>query len=234
MGSEQCYNPRDQETARALVDIFRNIKIDFGTLGNVEADAGEYALSTGEEALFEELAELNIKSIQKAKFKAVVTVSPHDYHVMKNEYPKLGGDFNVLHFTEFLNEMIQDNKLKLGQNFNKKVVYHDPCFLGRYNKMFDAPRNVLKAIPGLNLVEMSKIREDSECCGGGGGGAFIDIPAGERISERRVAQALETGAEILAVACPFCMAMFEDAVKALRCEDKIEVKNIAEIVRDAL
>jgi len=234
VGSEQCYNPRDQETAKALVDIFRNIKIDFGTLGNVEADAGEYALSTGEEALFEELAELNIKSIQKAKFKAVVTVSPHDYHVMKNDYPKLGGDFNVLHFTEFLNEMIQDNKLKLGQNFNKKVVYHDPCFLGRYNKIFDAPRNILKAIPGLNLVEMNKIREDSECCGGGGGGAFIDIPAGERISERRVAQALETGAEILAVACPFCMAMFEDAVKALRCEDTIEVKNIAEIVRDAL
>jgi len=234
VGSEQCYNPRDQEIAKAMVDVFRSMKIGFGTLGTDEADAGESALSTGEQALFEELSEINIKSIQKSKFKAIVTASPHDYHVVKNEYPKFGGNFNVLHYTEFIDEMIRSKKLKFANKCDKSVVYHDPCFLGRYNQIFDAPRNVLKAIPELNLVEMNKNRENAECCGGGGGGAFIDIPAGERIPERRVAQALETGAQILAVACPFCLAMFEDAAKTLRCESKIEIKHIIELVRDAL
>lgn len=234
VGSEQCFNPRDQEVAQAMVDVFRNMKVGFGTLGNSEADSGESALSTGEEALFEELAEINIKSFQKTKFKAIVATSPHDYHVIKNEYPKLGGNFNVLHYTEFLDEMIKDNKLKLNKNINKTVVYHDPCFLGRYNQVYNAPRNVLKAIPGLNLNEMNKNLENGECCGGGGGGIFIDIPAGERIPERRVQQAIDAGAEIIAVSCPFCLAMFEDAVKTLRCEDKIEVKQIIELVRDAV
>jgi len=135
---------------------------------------------------------------------------------------------------QFLEELIKEKKLIISQSLDKKVAFHDPCFLGRYNDVYDAPRTVLKSIPGVELVEISPSREQAECCGGGGGGNWMDIPAGERIADRRIAQVLETGAEILAVGCPLCLVMFEDAVKSNGHGGRIEVKQIIELVDQAV
>jgi len=234
VGCAQCYNSRDQEVANAMIDVFNKAKVDFGSLGVDEACAGDPALTTGEIGLFEELATINIENFKKFNIKKIVTTSPHDYNVIKNEYPKYGGDFEVVHYTQFIDELIESGKLTFSNKIEKTMTFHDPCFLGRYNGIYEPPRKILEAIPGLTLVEMDKSRDQSECCGGGGGGNWLDIPAGERIAERRVTQAAETGADILAVACPFCLAMFEDAVKTKGYEGKIEVKQVIELVKQAI
>jgi len=234
VGDDQCFNKRDQTVAKALVDIFRNAKINFGTLGMEEINAGEPALKTGEMGLFEELAKINIDNFKNSHVKKIVSTSPHDFHVFKREYPNLGGIFEVLHYTQFLDELVSTGKIKFSKKLDKKITYHDPCYLGRYEGIYDPPRRILQAIPGVKFVEMTMTREEAECCGGGGGGNWIDIPAGQRLSERRVMQAMETGANILAVACPYCLAMFEDAIKTKGYEGKMEVKHISELAKEAI
>jgi len=234
VGCAQCSNQRDQEVARAMVDVFNKANVDFGFLGRDEACCGDVALRTGELGLFEEIAIINIENFQKCNVAKIVTTSPHCYHVIKNEYPKYGGDFEVLHYTQFVEELIEKGQLTFSRSIDKAVTFHDPCFLGRYNDLYESPRKILKAIPVLQIVEMAKSREQAECCGGGGGGCWMDIRAGERLSERRITQAVETGARILAVACPFCLAMFEDAVKTKAYDEKIEVKHIVELVMQAM
>ncbi len=234
VGCAQCYNSRDQDVARAMIDVFNQVNVDFGTLGVDEACAGDPALTTGELGLFEELATINIENFKKFNVKKIVATSPHDYNMMKNEYPKYGADFEALHYTQFIEELIEKGRISFSNKIDKIVTFHDPCFLGRYNSIYESPRKILEAIPSLKIVEMTKSRDQSECCGGGGGGNWLDIPAGERIAERRVTQAAETGADILVVACPFCLAMFEDAVKAKGYEGKIEVKQVIELVKQAI
>jgi len=234
VGCAQCSNPRDQEVARAMVDVFNKAKVDFGTLGIDEACCGDVALRTGEYGLFEEMAKINNENFKKSNFTRVVTTSPHCYDIIKNEYPKHGEDIEVLHYTQFIEELIEKEELTFSNRIDKTVTFHDPCFLGRYNDVYESPRKILKAIPGSKIVEMAKSRDRSECCGGGGGGNWMDIRAGERVAERRVMEAVETGADILVVACPFCLAMFEDAVKTKGYEGKIEVKQIIELVRQAI
>jgi succinate dehydrogenase/fumarate reductase iron-sulfur protein len=234
IGCDQCFNPRDQEVARAMVTVLRAAEVDFGTLGREEVNTGEPALTTGEMGLFEELAAINIAAFKKYPETVIVTTSPHDFHVIKNKYPELGGTFRVLHYTQLIEDLINIGMLNLAGRVDKTVVYHDPCFLGRYNGVYESPRRILKAIPGLNLVEMNANRQQARCCGGGGGGNWLDVPAGERLAERRVARAAATGAHILAVACPICLAMFEDALKTTGLEDTLEVKQIIELVGQAL
>lgn len=234
IGCEQCFNTRDQDVARAMVEVFNGAKVDFAVLGNEEVNAGDAALMTGESGLFEELATINIENFKKYKVKSIVTTSPHDYNVIKNEYPKYGGTFEVIHYTQLLEDLLEQGKLTFSHKIEKTVTFHDPCFLGRYNSIYDPPRRVLEAIPGLKLVEMVKNRDQAECCGGGGGGNWLDIPAGERIADRRVRQAAEAGSDILVVVCPFCLAMFEDAVKTQGYEGKIEVKQLIELVKEAM
>jgi succinate dehydrogenase/fumarate reductase iron-sulfur protein len=234
VGDAEAYNKRDQATAQAFVKILKQAKVSFGILGDEEANAGDPALKTGESGLFEELAGINIANFKKFNVKKIVALSPHDYQTIKNEYPKLDGKFEVVHYTQMLDELIQCGKIKLSKKLNMKVTYQDPCFLGRYNGVYDAPRNVLKAIPGLTLVEIANPKEQTQCCGGGGGGNWLDVRAGERLGERRVGQAVATGAAILAVGCSFCVAMFEDAVKTKGYEEKFAVKQIAELVAEAM
>ena len=234
VGCAQCSNRRDQKVARAIVDVFNKAKVDFGTLGIDEVCCGDVALKTGETGLFEELAKINIENFKKANIIRIVTTSPHCYHIIRNEYPKYGGDFEVLHYTQFIEELIKKGQLTFSNQIDQIVTFHDPCFLGRYNGVYDPPRKVLEAIPGLKVVEMAKSKENVECCGGGGGGNWMDIRAGERLAERRVAQAVETSANILAVACPFCLTMFEDAVKTKGYEERIEVKHVIELVGQAI
>ncbi|MCK4723289.1 MAG: (Fe-S)-binding protein, partial [Dehalococcoidia bacterium] len=167
--------------------------------------------------------------------KSIITLSPHSYNVMKNEYPELGADFEVIHYTQFLRDLIKNKKLKPTKGFKARVTYHDPCFLGRHNEEYDAPREVLSSIPGVELTEMESRREHSFCCGGGGGNFYTDMLGGAENSPSRIRirEAYATGAEVLAVACPICMTMLDDAVKVEGLEDKLGVKDIAEIVRQA-
>ena len=232
-----CYNaydPQLQRVAKSTVAILKAAAVDFGILGNEQSCCGESVRKTGNESLFQSLAQSNISVFNEASVTKIITASPHCFHTFKNEYPEFGGNFEVIHFSQYLAELIKEGRLEFTKELNKKVTYHDSCYLGRHNNVYDEPREVLESIPGLELVEMTNYRENSLCCGGGGGRIWEETKKGERFSDIRVEQALEAGANILAAACPYCMANFEDSVATLDKSDTIEVKEIAELVQEAL
>jgi len=229
-----AYAPEIQRVAQATSDILAKLKVDFGIIGSEENCCGESVRKAGNESLFQTLAQSNIRAFTEGGVQKILTSSPHCYYTFKNEYPQLGGDFEVVHFSQYLLELIEQQKLAFSKQLNKKVTYHDPCYLGRHSGIYQEPRQVLKSIPGLELVEMSDSGEDAICCGGGGGGIWMETRKGERLSDIRLNQAIETGAEILAVACPYCMLNFEDSLLTSDKGDTIEVKDISELVREAL
>ena len=235
IGCVGSYDTRSQEAAKALGSLLLDAGVSFGILGAEEKCDGNEVLRLGERELFQHLAQENIKALKDLQAKSIITLSPHSYNVMKNEYPELGADFEVIHYTQFLRDLIKNKKLKPAKGFKARVTYHDPCFLGRHNKEYDAPREVLSSIPGVELTEMESRREHSFCCGGGGGNFYTDMLGGAENSPSRIRikEAYATGAEVLAVACPICMTMLDDAVKVEGLEDKLGVKDIAEIVRQA-
>jgi len=187
----------------------------------------------GSTSLFQELAEENIQKFKDLGIKKIVTLSPHSYNAIKNDYPEFGGNFEVYHYTQLLRDLIKDEKLDLSK-FDAKVAYHDSCFLGRYNNEYDAPREILNAIPGIELVEMERNRENSLCCGGGGGNFYTDFLGEYKDSPARIRirEAYDVGASILAVACPICLTMLEDALKVEGLEEKMAIKDISEIVNE--
>ncbi|MDD5288170.1 MAG: (Fe-S)-binding protein [Dehalococcoidales bacterium] len=231
IGCEGSYDTRAQQTARALANVLQKTGISFGVLGDEENCDGNEVSKLGEEALFEILAEDNITRFKSLDVKRIVTLSPHSYNAIKNDYPKYGGNFEVLHYTQLLQNLINEGKLGISGKLNARVTYHDPCFLGRWNGEYDAPRAILNSIPGVQLIEMEKNRDGALCCGGGGGNFYIDSLGGSEDSpaRRRVREANETGANVLAVACPNCLTMLEDAVKAEGIEGSLAVKDISEI-----
>ena len=229
-----AYDPQVKRVAQATAGILKKAGVDFGILGTEEVCCGESARKAGQESLFQSLAEGNITAFNGAGVKKIVVTSPHCYNAFKNEYPELGGNFEVVHFSQYLAELIKEEKLKFTKELNKKVTYHDPCYLGRHNGIYDEPRQVLESIPGLELVEMPDYRENSLCCGGGGGRIWMDTKKGERFSDIRLEQALEVGADILAVACPYCVLNFEDSVLSTEKSDVIAVKDIAELVLESI
>ncbi len=234
VGCSESSDQLNQAAARAMVNVLNRLQISYGILGEEEVCASDAALQTGEVDLFEELAETNIKTFKKYNVSRVITSSPHVYHIIKNEYPQYGGEYEVMHYVQLLEKALKEGKLEFNQSINQTVTYHDPCFLGRYNEIYEAPRKVLQGLPGVELVEMEKNREQAECCGGGGGGMWMEIPPGERVSERRVQQAADTGAGVLVVACPWCCSMFDDAIKNKGLEEKLQVKHILELIDEAL
>jgi Fe-S oxidoreductase len=223
------YDVRCQSMAVSLSRIFRAIGVRFGILGEDETCCGAEMRRIGESGLFEELSKGNRELFEKLGVRKIVTTSPHCFNTFKNEY---GMNVEVLHYTQLLAKLVYKIPIKRGLNY--KVTYHDPCYLGRYNRVFEEPRKILISIPGLKLVEMPASREDSLCCGGGGGHMWFDWPRRPRPSEVRVKQALEVGANVIAVACPFCLSMLEDAVKTLGYEGKIQVKDISELICEAM
>lgn len=238
VGDYPSYHPRIQEITKNVAQLFNTLGVDFGILGPEENSDGDSQRLAGESGLFEMLAEKNGKNFDKYEFKEIVTTDPHAYNAIKNEYPKLGVEYPVKHYTEFLADRIDDLKPKLKENGNKKVTYHDPCYLGRVNEVFDAPRELLNIIPGIELVEMAHNKTTSLCCGGGGGGMWLDGFQWEkghvRMSEWRVKEAIASGAEILAVACPYEPPRFEDATKTVEGAEKLIVQDIAELLIDAM
>ncbi len=231
-----AYHPRGKDASRALARIFTALDVDFGILGTEEKCTCDSQRLAGEKGLFEELAEENIKTLKKYKHEKLLVTDPHALNAFRHEYPKLGGEFDVVHYTTYLAPLM--DKLDLKKSLDIKVTFHDPCYLGRHNGEFEAPRTMLEALPGLELIEMDRCKLNSYCCGGGGGGMWLDgfmsDHVDERLSEKRVREAVETGAEVLAICCPYEVSRFEDAVKSTGNEGKLLVRDIAELVLDAM
>lgn len=233
VGCVGSYEERGQRMAMNFAELLDEAEVSFGILGAEEDCDGNEAYTLGEMGLFQELAKKNVQKLKELGVKKVVTLSPHAYNSMKNKYPRFG-DFQVFHYTQLLLEMIQQGKIGLSE-LKAKVTYHDPCFLGRYNGVYDAPREILKSIPGTELIEMERTRENSFCCGGGSGNFVTDLlgRSEESPSRIRVREAHGAGAEILVVACPSCMMMLDDAVKDEGLEGELTVKDIAELVKES-
>jgi len=229
-----AYDAKVRRMATSLTQIMNKAGIDFGVLGEKERCCGESVRKSGNETIFQSLAETNIGTFKESDVKKVVVSSPHCYHTFKNEYPDLGAEFEVVHYTQMLDHLIQEGKLTFSKEVKAKVIYHDPCYLGRHNDEYEAPRRVLQSIPGVELIEFPDNRQNSICCGGGGGRVWMETPVGERFSEIKVGQAIDAGAEVLAVACPYCMLMFDDAVLVTEKEDVLKVKDISELVLEAI
>ena len=217
-----------------MINILKKVDADFGILGAETSCCGESVRKAGSESLFQSLAQSNINVFNETGVTSIITASPHCFHTFKTEYADLGGKFEVVHYTQYLAELIKDGKLKFTKELKKKITYHDSCYLGRHNDVYDEPREILQSIPGVELVEMRNNRENSLCCGGGGGRIWEETRKGERFSDLRVEQALEAGANVLAAACPYCMVNFEDSVLTIGDSDSIEVKDIAELVQEAI
>lgn len=232
-----CYNAYDPKlirVAKATAKVLQKAGISFGILGNEQNCCGESIRKAGNEELFKTLVQTNADSLNKAGVTKIVVSSPHCYHTFKNEYPELGAKFEVMHSAQFIAELIKDGKIKPTKEIKKRVTLHDSCYLGRHNNVYDEPRKVLTSIPGIELVEMYNNRENGLCCGGGGGRIWAETKKGERFSDIRIQQALDVNANVLAAACPYCMANFEDSVLSMDKGNAIEVKEITELVAEAI
>ncbi len=229
VAGEGAFDMRYQRTLRALVKVLKAAKVDFAVLGDRERDTGDTARRLGDEATFQILAMRNIEMFKALSFKRIVTPDPHVLHSLKNEYAALGGTYDVIHHTTYLAELVSEGRLTLQPSDEARpLTYHDPCYLGRYNGEFDAPRALLRKL-GLNVVEMQRSGPRARCCGGGGGAPLTDIPGKQRIPDMRMGDVRETGARLVAVACPQCTAMLEGVSG-----DRPEVLDIVELVANAL
>jgi len=229
-----AYDPDVKKVSQATAAILNKLGVNFGILGSEERCCGEAIRKAGYEDVFHSLAEGNINAFNHNGVKTVVVSSPHCYHTFKNEYPELGGEFQVFHITQYLTSLIEQGKLNFSKELNKKVIYSDPCYLGRHNGIYDEPRKVLQSIPGLELIEFPDSHEDAICCGGGGGRIWQETVKGERFSDIRIEQALEKGADIIAVACPYCFLNYRDSVLTMNKAEIIQVKDITELVAEAM
>ena len=235
VGDVGSYDEPGKKMAVSVGTLLSEAGLSIGILAGKETCDGNDVKALGETGLFAKLAEENIRLFKEIGAKKIITLDPHAFNAFTKEYPKLGGKFKVWHYTQVLPMLMKDKKIPLS-GYKVKVTYHDPCYLGRHNDIYNDPREVLKGIPGLVLAEMNRNRKNSLCCGGGGGNFFTDVSGlrEDSSSRIRIREALETGAEILAVACPICHKMLDDAVKEEGSEGKIKVKDIAEIVNQAI
>jgi len=233
-GCYLCYDPRMKKVSTATAKILNSAGVDFGILGSKENCCGESIRKTGDEELFRRLAKENIKTFIDNGVKKILVSSPHCYHTFKNEYPEFMVNFEVVHISQYLFELMNEGRLELNKEYGKKVTYHDPCYLGRHNGVYDEPREALKKISGLELIEMPESRVDSLCCGGGGGRIWMETPKGERFSELRLEQAIGVGAEVLVTSCPYCITNFEDSRLNREDGEVIEIKDITEIIQEAI
>jgi Fe-S oxidoreductase/nitrate reductase gamma subunit len=225
---------RNQKSTRALAQLLQHAGVRFGILGRNESCSGDPARRVGNEFLFDMLAKQNIETLNSRGVKTVVTACPHCFNTFRNEYPQFGGEFDVYHHTTYLAKLIGENRLQLDHDQVKSITLHDPCYLGRHNGITEAPRRILNSVAREPIVEMAEHGMQSFCCGGGGGLSFVDEPAGKRVNVERARQALSTGAETVAVGCPFCTTMLEDGINAVQGDRQVEVKDIAELLWDSV
>jgi Fe-S oxidoreductase len=234
VGCYFSYDPRMKKVAAATADILNRAGIDFGILGSQENCCGESIRKTGSEEVFKRLARENIKTFIDNGVKKVLVSSPHCYHTFKNEYPEFMVNFEVIHILQYVLDLINAGKIEFTRTYENQVTYHDPCYLGRHNGIYDEPRKILNKIPGLELIEMADAHQDSLCCGGGGGRIWMDTPKEERFSDLRLKQAHAAGAQVLATACPYCITNFEESRLNLDYDDVLEIVDVMEVVQKAL
>ncbi len=257
VGCMGSFDRRNQRVATAVAKILKAANVNFAILGPEESCTGDPARRIGNEYLWQMMAQQNIEVLNTYGFniagghnghipgnvvaeattkpRTIVTACPHCFNTIKNEYPQLGGNYEVVHHTVFIDRLIAEEKIKLPEGFDqRKLTYHDPCYIGRYNDVYDEPRRVLSVLNSNGVTEMRRNRNKSFCCGGGGGRAWMEERIGKRVNQTRVNEALSTGAEVLAAACPFCITMFDDGIKGVEAEDKMQIEDISEIVVQAL
>jgi Fe-S oxidoreductase len=261
VGCMGSFDRRNQQVATSVAKILKAANVNFAILGPEESCTGDPARRIGNEYLWQMQAQQNIETLNNygfnttssgdsvldnvgtrfiassggEKHRTIITACPHCFNTIKNEYPQLGGNYEVVHHTVFIDSLLAEGKLKLPEGFDqRKLTYHDPCYIGRYNGVYEQPRRVLNVLNSNGVTEMSRNRNKSFCCGGGGGRVWMEEKIGKRVNQARVNEALETDAEVLAAACPFCITMFEDGVKGVEAEEKMQIEDIAEIIARAL
>ncbi|HLZ55744.1 MAG TPA: (Fe-S)-binding protein [Ktedonosporobacter sp.] len=260
VGCMGSFDRRNQQVATSVAKILLAAKVNFAILGPEESCTGDPARRIGNEYLWQMQAQQNIETLNgygfstadsnnghnghasgngstavATKHRTIITACPHCFNTIKNEYPQLGGNYEVVHHTVFIDSLMTSDKLKLPEGFDKrKLTYHDPCYVGRYNDVYDEPRRVLSVLNSNGVTEMRRHRNKSFCCGGGGGRVWMEEKIGKRVNQTRINEALETKAEVLAAACPFCITMFEDGVKGVEAEDQMKIEDIAEIIAHAI
>jgi len=234
VGCTAAVQERGMNVPASLVKILSAAGVDVGLLGHEESCCGHFARRLGDEYLFQCQAKQNIETLQRYNVKKIVTICPHCYHTLKDEYPQFGGEFEVVHHTELILQLIAEGRLKFSRELNKVVAYQDPCYLGRYHGIYEAPRKILAAIPGVKVVEMPRCRSESLCCGAGGGRMWMEEEPSQRVNRLRIKDAVATKADIVVTACPFCMQMFEDARTGLESEKPLEVLDLVELLERAV
>ena len=234
VGCTAALEQRSQSIARSMASVLKRAGVDFAILGDEETCTGDPARRMGNEYLYQILAQQNIETMKSYDVKTVVTICPHCFNTIKNEYPHLGGEFEVVHYTEFVNGLIQEGRIRPVAEINTTIAYHDSCYLGRHNGIYEAPREIAKAIPGVELVEMTRCREKGFCCGAGGGHMWMEESGGQRINHARTEQFFETEAETVGVSCPFCLQMFEEGIGSLDNPEPKRARDLLEVLDESL
>ena len=225
-----CYDPRSMKIAASIAGLLAYAGVSFGTIGEEESCCGESVRKLGDEELFQKLATANIELFNGNGVKKIITTSPHCLWTFKNEYPELGGEWEVLHYTQVLDELHAQGRLPFPKSLGKRIAFHDPCYLGRHSGIYDAPRSLLASVPDAEVLEMDRSRETSLCCAGGGGRIWAEVPLGERFGELRIKDALRHGAQVLTTSCPYCVNMLTDACVSLGKHDDLEILELSEIL----
>ncbi|AFC32377.1 FadF [Paenibacillus mucilaginosus 3016] len=235
VGSMGSYDLRSRRITKALVRLLNEAGVSYAILGNEEKNSGDTPRRLGNEMLFQQLCMENIETFTKYGVRRIVTACPHTFNTFKNEYPEFGLEgVEILHHTQLLDRLLQEGRLKPEHALNERITYHDSCYLGRYNDVYDQPRNVLRAIPGVQLVEMERTRENGMCCGAGGGMMWMEETSGKRVNVARTEQALQVNPTVISSACPYCLTMVEDGTKMKEAEDRVRARDIAELLEESV
>ena len=233
VGCTEALEERSVKVTQSLAKLMKQAGLNFGILGAEESCCGDPARRLGNEYLFQMQAQMNIEVIKRYNIKKIVTACPHCYNTIKNEYPQFGGNFEVIHHTELIAGLLKESKIKVTRGGYGSITYHDSCYLGRYNDIYQQPRQILKYLPDVNLIEMENNKKRGFCCGGGGGRLWMEERIGQRVSEARIDQVIASKAQLVATACPYCLQMFDDAIKVKQKEETLKVKDIAELIAES-
>jgi Fe-S oxidoreductase len=234
VGAMGAFDNRSQKIALSFAKLMNEAGVKFAILGNKEKNSGDTPRRLGNEFLFQELATKNIEEFEKNEVKKIVTIDPHAYNIFKNEYPDFGLEAEVYHHTELLAQLVKEGRLTPKHAVNETITFHDSCYLGRYNEVYDAPRDILKAIPGVDLKEMERNRDTAMCCGAGGGLMWMEEETGHRINVSRTEQALAVNPSVISSGCPYCLTMLSDGTKAKEVEDSVETLDVAELLEKSV